>query len=748
MKRLTPPDNLDKSSQSEVQMRMDDALASLALSLARTRSEAIQNRQTCGIEDEWTEDLEHYEGIDDANRGESRSWRTKPPGQVMLKVKGSESTIFTNITRIYADNAAARMGDVLLPTGEAAWDIKETPVPELLPVAQGTFSPRLERQMMEQAQGNDKSVQAMRDQAVSSAVDMLDEARSKARKAKKRIEDRHAECQYQAENRKVLDDITQVGTGILKGPVMVRQRQLAFIEGALVIRDEDAPASMRSSYWNCYPDLAGGDNIHNGSYHWERDDLTKKSLQALKGGTGYLDDQIDLCLAEGPAMATETWPARLDALYYDVQRQQRNLYEIWYGYMQIEREDLAAAGFDLPEDAPGIPGHVQMVNNRIIKIWMNPLDTGKFPYDYMIWQRRPGLPWGTGVSRQIRTPQRIVKAAVRMMMDNAGIAGGPMIVVKRGLVEPHNNKWEIRARKVWFAKEDAELEHLDNAFRVVKIDMVQPELQAIVELGMRLAEDVTGIPMLMQGQMGSRTPDTVGGMQLLYEGASSTLRRIARLYDNLITEPHLRRYYEFLMQYGEDEEKGDFVIEAKGSSALVERDIQRQSLMMLGQMVKDPSYGYDPTKWADQMVRAMRLDPEDFKFDDEQWQEIVQNLAQGPQDNQMAVAQLKASLEQWKKQFDGQIKQAEMQWKSSEAERDREMQMVLASLDSTLAQLETGSQDKQNLDKIKGDLSKTVMTIRAQMKMAGMPSAKPAPQIAAPIAEPPGRAKEGRAFQE
>jgi hypothetical protein len=72
-----------------------------------------------------------------------------------------------------------------------------------------------------------------------------------------------------------------------------------------------------------------------------------------------------------------------------------------------------------------------------------------------------------------------------------------------------------------------------------------------------MMEDSTGLPMLLQGQLG-KAPDTVGGMTMLNNNASAVLRRLARTFDDCVTEPHIRRYYAWLLQYGEDDEKGDF----------------------------------------------------------------------------------------------------------------------------------------------------------------------------------------------
>ncbi|MFN3377475.1 MAG: hypothetical protein ACK40S_13120, partial [Burkholderiaceae bacterium] len=132
------------------------------------------------------------------------------------------------------------------------------------------------------------------------------------------------------------------------------------------------------------------------------------------------------------------------------------------------------------------------------------------------------------------------------------------------------------------------------------------------------AQDVLGLPSMLQGQ-NTHAPDTVGGMQMLQNNAGTALRRIARLFDDRVTEPHIRRYYEWLMLHGEDEEaKGDFVIDARGSTALVERDLQNQSIAQMGGLVGNPAFGIDPKKWFAELLKSQRLSPERFQMDERQ----------------------------------------------------------------------------------------------------------------------------------
>ena len=57
----------------------------------------------------------------------------------------------------------------------------------------------------------------------------------------------------------------------------------------------------------------------------------------------------------------------------------------------------------------------------------------------------------------------------------------------------------------------------------------------------------------MQGQQGA-APDTVGGMQMMLQSSSSVLRLRVTYFDQTKIE-HIKRYYGWLLMYGEDDEK-------------------------------------------------------------------------------------------------------------------------------------------------------------------------------------------------
>lgn len=724
------------TAQEEAKAQRLAMLDALGVSLASSRSKAMAAREVSGIELEWDEDEEHYEGIDDANRGERRGWRGKPggnTGQTGEKAEAASSTVFINITRPYVDAASARVADMLLPTDDRPWSLAPTPVPDLAAMASGKFPQHILKQAAQAFPGQPDMAKNALHQAVEDAIKTQDEAKERAERAQKRIEDWHTQCQWHAHVRSVIEDMTKIGTGILKGPVPVKKRQTAFVDGKIVLREEIQPGSFRINARNFYPDPACGENIHNGSHCWERDDITDRGLMDLKGTPGYLNDQIDLVLAEGALKATREAPDR--PLPDGSTPDKSGMYEIWYFHGMLQREDMEACGCKVRDGFVAVPAQVTMVNNRVIKAVTNPLDTGDLPYDVMVWQKRTGSPFGIGVSRQIRTPQEIVVGAGRNMMDNAGRAGGPQLVVQQGIVVPHDGLYEVTPWKVWLAAEDADTEHIDKAFRFVLVPSLQAELQAIIQMGLKLAEDVTGLPLLLQGQQG-KAPDTVGGMQMMNNNASTVLRRVARLFDDYITEPHVRRYYAYLLVYGEDNEKGDFHIDARGSSALVQRDVENQAVGEMANIVQNPVFGVDPKKWFEEWCKSKHLDPRRFQFSDEKWKEVVEGMSQGQQDPRLAVAQLAA-------EFKAKALELTQAFDAQERAKDRELEVMLKQLDIDISAAGLTVEQQKVLDQIKARLGETVLKLRAQRDMQ---RDERAVQMSAPPTEPPGLAKPGRAY--
>lgn len=711
-----------KRQQEEQAARLD----TLGQTLFQYRKEAIDARTQSGVEDEWREAQDAYEGYDDSNKPERdvrrSAWQSRPVGQTKHATQPNRSTVYLNITRPYVDASAGRVADMLFPTDEQPWGLKASPIPELSDASES-------KNMITNPANGEQVAEGQL------AKQILDIGKKKAKRAETRIADWLVECQWHAEGRKVVEDAARIGVGILKGPIPQRKRKVRVDydqngEIRQTVQQKIKPVSMRINPWNFWPDGTCGDNIKNGAHCWERDDITAKALRELRGVDGYIDSQIDLVLEEGPQLPTaetaEFAPRNITG---------KRPFDIWYFTGCIERADMEAANCDCSDMDDGyINAVVTMVNNRVIKAAMNPLDSGEFPYDVLCWQKVEDRWAGMGVGHQINVPQRGINAATRNMMDNIGLAGGPQIVFLDGVVEPVDGKHELVPRKLWKAKADADLQDVRHAFMSIKIDSMQKELLEIIQFYLKMAEDVTGLPMLLQGQQG-KAPDTVGGMTMLQNNASGVLRRLARLFDDNITEPHVSRFYDWLMQYGEDpEEKGDFTIDARASSVLVERDIQNQAIIQLVAASLNPNYGADPRKCFAEACKAQKLDPELFQYTEEEWKQIQENAKTQPDDPRITVAQMNAK-----------VAEAKLNWEAQQNERDRALEHGLAELEAEVKMAIANGQASISVQSIRGKLADTTLKLRTQERIADKGNV--VKQITKPPTEPAGRAKNGEAYQ-
>src|SRR3990172_1546982 len=312
---------------------------------------------------------------------------------------------------------------MLMPTDDRAFGIKPTPVPELQNMAMGKLSLSMKKGILAQVPTTDQAgmpIPAEQQQAqgmslvqdsIQRAILVMEEAKERAKKAQDRIDDWHIQCQYHAEARRVIDDVAKLGTGVLKGPFPNKKKQRKVQRDpqtgmlTLTLKEDIGPASRRIDPRHLFPDPACGENIHNGSFVFERDYLTRKQVMDLIGTKGYIDSELMAVLKENPKWAAMELPA-------DDKRdsQSKDLFEVWYFHGMLDVDDFEAMGCHCDPDKPmkAVNVVVTMINERIVKGAMNPLDAGEFPYDVMVWQPVSGRWTGIGVSRQIRTPQRMV----------------------------------------------------------------------------------------------------------------------------------------------------------------------------------------------------------------------------------------------------------------------------------------------------------------------------------------------------
>lgn len=731
------------------QIKQDQIIKGLEDNIKKKRDDAVKFRAASGIETEWAEDEDFYEGVDDANRGEPRMIKPYHPSGVVTTIhrgQKGKSTIFMNITRQYVDSAAASVSELGNPTDDRNFVLKPIPDAELedevdsvSPMPNPHNDPKFANMTL--GQWAKKEIE----KNVKSAL-----------AAQTQIDDWLIDCQWHAAMRRAVRQAAKIGTGVMKGPfpTVKKRHKTEKVKDengktsiALVIEHETYPASEEISAWRIYPDPSCGDSIHKGNHLFEHDSMNSKQLQDLKEIEGYLSLKIDEVIAEGPSAAVKDYNTDKNKVLRD------DVYDIWYYYGLLKREEIIAMGIkdaldaDDPEDKKALvkleqleamPCMVTMANDKVIKASLNPLDTGEFPYDFLVWEKREGTPWGRGISRIMRPAQRVVNAAIRNLMDNASLSGGIQVAFRKGKVKPMGGgQWKVNNVGFWEIT-DEEITDIKQAISFIELPSRQAEIMAIIQFGQKMAEDITGMPLLLQGQTGS-APDTVGGMQLLNSNATATRRMVARQIDDDFTEPHIRRYYQWILMYGKESMKAEMTIDARGSQALVERDIQRQYIQNLLQASTNPVFGLNPKKVMGAALKAENMIAGDVQYTEEEQKKIdstpppVAPVVQAAQINTASREKIAAAAVQSDhdtEQIRAQATVSAVQERTArddeamrqKLEADQKMHSEELALKERIAMLEYATKQNMTLTQAKTELAGITMKLQTEKELAGAAS--------------------------
>lgn len=714
--------------------RQEEQLQAFGYSMAKLRDEWIRARYSAGLDKRWAEDVLQYESKDPANRAASQMMESVQQGYPVTVGNASptRSTVYIGITRQKTNLAEARLADIVIPTGDKNFGIEPTPDPalsEMLDSDQPAINPDTGTLMADPQTG-----EPLQESKIASDVHQKALTRAKAMEVE--IDDQLLECDYNAELRKVLHDAAVFGTGVIKGPIVTNRTRQAWLpitgmDGQTVqtieFVSETSPASFRVDPRNVWPDPGCGDSIHNGKGIFERERVTAKQIRDLARQPGFMKEQLRKVLEEGPKSSATMEEISDQVLNQDIMKHR---YEMWTYWGELNADDLQAAGVDAGEDDPllTITGCVIFINSVVVKAFLNPLETGDIPYDFFPWEKGNDSVWGYGIPYLMRPQQKVMNAAWRTLMDNAGVSSGPQIVVKPSVIQPADKQWQLTSRKIWYATDDTD--DVRKAFTTFEFDSHQQELAGIIEMASKLADEETSMPMMMQGEK-TNAPETVGGMQMLMNASNVVLRRLVKQFDDYITKPHIRRYYTYNMLYSPKEEiKGDFSIDARGSSALIVRDIQNQAFMGLLAAASNPVFGpmVDAKRLFEKSLQAQHIDPSEIMKSDDEIKRFMEQQAQaaasGQQDPQVMIAQMRieaeqariASEQQRSASMDQQT-QATLQAKMEIANQDYQFRLAEMQLQREVEMLKLAQTKELTLEQIKASLADTAMKERAKREL-------------------------------
>ncbi len=507
--------------------------------------------------------------------------------QEIRKQGGSE--IYMMITEVKCRAAESWLRDILLDNGSPPWDLQATPIPDLSPTQtkdiQSEFAERVFKMMQDTGQVPDPAQMAEMREMVSQDYRFrtLREAQSRADRMKIKIQDQFAQGGWENAFNDFVTDLVTFPAAFVKGPIVRRQRTLGWktiATGQTVVDPIErlGPEYERVDPFRIYPE-PGISNLNEG-YLFEHHRMSRMELADLIGVPGYDEDAIRKVLEIGNG---SSWISE------DVELQKDEEERKYYAYMRpttefdalefwgkISGSMLIEWGMDeaeVPDTAREYDANVWMVGNYVIKAVLNYDPLGEKPYAKTSFIKCPGAFWGKGIPKIIEDLQGVCNAAARSLVNNMGISSGPQVEVNLERIPANEDITQLSPWKIWQTMNDP-LGSNAPAIRFTQPESRASELMAVYEKFSRLADDHSGIPAYVYGDLNVQGAGrTSSGLSMLMGAAGKGIRQVVMHIDMDVVKPIVRRQFVYNMRYDEDESiKGDVEVVAKGAINLAVKE--------------------------------------------------------------------------------------------------------------------------------------------------------------------------------
>ncbi len=575
------------------------------------------------------------------------------------------STAYVGATRAKTVALEARLFDLIFPTDDRNWATEPTPVPKLSKEVKEAElrAQNAARQANEaEAAGDPRAqeiVEAGQDEAgrAQAATAEIENCKKCAKLMQEEIDDQLVESQYPAQSRLMIHDACQLGTGILKGPMVnekSRGRWLAQGEGgehSLVQNEDVRPLVRRVDPWSFFPDMSAS-TIEEAEFTFERYLWTASDLRKMVKTHGFDPAAIRELLRERKPMPN-TSPSlsnlvQLRALTEDSTASGgiKGRFVGWEYHGPLESEEIAAIltatgeadlarQYELEDD----PLREQRVilyfcEGAILKLSPEyPLDTGDTLYSVFNIEKAEASIFGYGIPDIMADSQDALNSGWRMVLDNGAFSVGPQVVLDKEAIEPVDQSWVMRAKKVWL-RVKAAVPHTPDPITFFNVPNNTAALGTILTVVQQFIDMETGIPQPQQGEQGAHTTQTVGGMAILQNAANVVFRRTVKNFDDGIISPLMRRFYDWNMQFNPKAEiKGDMQVDARGTSVLLLKEIQASNLMLIVTgLMANPNIApmLKPFPAVAKLFQAMMIKPDEVMTSEDEYKAAMEAAAQNP----------------------------------------------------------------------------------------------------------------------
>lgn len=639
---------LAEMGQKEARLALEDELS-------RMFDQAKAARQTSGIEPIWdycSAILNDEDGFSDGHDGAVKAnWYkpSSPDGKPMMKSRaakgGGRSDAIINITEAVVLFAGWAAKEMAIPNNGDFWALKETPVGRAAQLAEhlaanGVLPKDAESMLAFVAQGEEQAIA----------------------EAQARTSDMFKESVNDLESLAVstFDDSAGMGTAVVCGPLPLEKDGVT------------RPSWYTVSVDRLWPDPACGADIRNGSFIFEGPwPQSARELRALRERT------------------EEGWiPEALNEILENENKDPA--YDFYYFYGEVPKK-CACPVMRVDEPDNDSASHTwisaTICDKKVVRIGAMVLD-GAIPYrvqKFAKFKTKRNEHWeeywaGKPIAWKIRSPQKSLNIDWRSLDDNTQLSAVPQRIWWKGILEPHNGRYEWAPGKDWFVATKSysqeALKEVQHAFMTIDIPCHLEEIRQNIPMALQMIAPITGLDDVVRGI----SQGTQVGTAQIQLNAGSHLAKRTTFYWQQLFEGMVRDAIRWQQKF----EGLDVTpqVELIPPPTQVVRDVQANSLVNFLSLAMNPAYGQDPKLLAESYLQSNQFDPRRTALTPERAQEISALNTPPPDEKAQAAVQsadLRAQSNVEAARVDAEAKTTQTMVKAEDAARDRahDIQMLI-----------------------------------------------------------------------
>ena len=495
-----------------------------------------------------------------------------------------------NLSAMKAGVVQSYLAESLIQAGQLPWTIQPTPVPDLSDSGELMVAQSVQQSVEQGFRGDLRSlVYSLKSEA---ARKELEHAQDIADNMMKLITDQCAEGGWNRAMFGFINNFCVYPYAVLAGPIPTRRVRMQWSGETLRPKYETFYEFKSISPWDFWwspdsPDTQRGTGIFI-RQRWTRQQL----LDAAKM-TSYIGENIIKVLDDSNRNGFRYhWisnnPEQTDSQVLSW-RDNDTTIDILIHWGYFSGRELTKYGIPGLEDDEFYNAMVTMCGRHIIQVLVekNPTLNKRPVFTASFYTTQDRIP-GESIPQRLRDVERCYETCLRYLISNAYYGSAPITEADYARVSKFMSDEDIGRiipGSMYFS--EPELGNATPAFKYYSLPNNMAAFQNALVYFMDLADRVTNIPAALHGTaQGSGANRTFRGAAMLQSNAVKAIQSAVFNIDEFVYKPLGELLYNYNMIYSKDQTvKGDCKIMARGVTALLQKETDRQNSYEILQMV-------------------------------------------------------------------------------------------------------------------------------------------------------------------